>query len=69
MDISKFEFYHNPHYWKEKYVLKEWDNKHLTLRVWNKEKEFDLHITDQTLPKKHKDKHKTILPRFQHWDT
>jgi hypothetical protein len=25
------------------------------------EKEFDLHITDQTLPKKHKDKHKTIL--------
>lgn len=61
MDFSKFHFYSNTDKEFEKYMLGEWDNKHITLRIWNETKEFDLHIKNLLLPNDHPDKYYTII--------
>lgn len=59
--FHKFHFYSNSDKEFEKYVLGEWNNKHLTLRVWNETKEFDIHIKNLSVPHDHPDRYYTVI--------
>lgn len=63
-ELEKLFYFYNPDEELKKVVvggLLDEKHKHLTLRIWNKERKVDLHINDESLPKGHPDKYFTIF--------